>query len=327
MLIAATALAFASAAHGATATFDFSGATVYSNLPQSFWVNGVTGTFTGPFSIQNASTTFLTLSQLSNNYLYPNLTTATLTIAFDRPLNSITLTFATTDLPAHFEIPTTMQLTAYQNSTATPVGSATATGTYTTDSLPQGTLSFNAGVQWFNLVELRVAQTPPPNVRNFLVDNVIVTAPNPPHKAGVFRPWNGTWYLDTNGNGAWDGCGIDACAQWGGDPSDQVVLGDWDGTATTKIGVYRAGTWYLDTNGNGAWDGCGIDACIAWGGDPADKVVLGDWNGYGTTKIGVYRAGTWYLDTNGNGAWDGCGTDGCVNWGGDPSDTPVVGIW
>jgi len=43
-----------------------------------------------------------------------------------------------------------MQLTAYQDSTATPVGSATATGTYTTDSLPQGTLSFNAGTQWFN---------------------------------------------------------------------------------------------------------------------------------------------------------------------------------
>ncbi|NJM13803.1 MAG: hypothetical protein HC889_19875, partial [Synechococcaceae cyanobacterium SM1_2_3] len=26
---------------------------------------------------------------------------------------------------------------------------------------------------------------------------------------GVFRA--GTWYLDYNGNGAWDGCGIDRC--------------------------------------------------------------------------------------------------------------------
>ena len=106
MLVAAAALALASTAHGATATFDFSAGTVYSNLPQSYWADGVTGTFTGPFSIQNANTTFLSLSQFSNNYLYPNLSTATLTIAFDRPLSSLTLTFATTDLPANFEIPT-----------------------------------------------------------------------------------------------------------------------------------------------------------------------------------------------------------------------------
>ena len=106
LLVATAALAFASAAHGATGTFDFAGGPVYANLPQIYTSGGVTGTFTGPFSIQNANTTFLSLSQFSNNYLYPNLSTATLTIAFDRPLSSLTLTFATTDLPANFEIPT-----------------------------------------------------------------------------------------------------------------------------------------------------------------------------------------------------------------------------
>ena len=78
MLVAVAALALASAAHGATATFDFSTATVYTNLPQNYTSGGVTGTFTGPFSIQNAGTTFLVLSQFSDNYLYPNTTPVTL---------------------------------------------------------------------------------------------------------------------------------------------------------------------------------------------------------------------------------------------------------
>jgi len=140
LLVAATALALAAAAHGATDPFDFSTATEYTSLPQDLTGSVVTGTFTGPFSIQNANSTHIVLSQFSNNYLYPNITPVTLTIAFDQPLSSITLTFATTDLPAYFEIPTSMQLTAYQNTTATLVGSATATGVYTTDTFPQGTL-------------------------------------------------------------------------------------------------------------------------------------------------------------------------------------------
>ena len=150
-------------------------------------------------------------------------------------------------------------------------------------------------------------------------------------KIGVYRQSTGTWYLDLNGNRAWDGCGVDAVIGWGGDASDIPVVGDWNGSGTTKIGVYRqsTGTWYLDLNGNRTWDGCGTDGCIGWGGDPSDIPVVGDWNGSGTTKIGVYRqsTGTWYLDLNGNRAWDGCGTDGCIGWGGDPSDIPVVGDW
>jgi hypothetical protein len=150
-------------------------------------------------------------------------------------------------------------------------------------------------------------------------------------KVGVYRQSTGYWYLDKNGNGAWDNCGTDSCFAWGGDPSDIPVVGDWNGSGTTKIGVYRQATgwWYLDTNGNGQWDGCGTDACVSWGGDPTDVAVIGDWSGTGTTKIGVYRRATgyWYLDTNGNGAWDGCGIDACIAWGGDPADQAVVGKW
>ena len=45
-------------------------------------------------------------------------------------------------------------------------------------------------------------------------------------------------------------------------PADIPVVGDWTGTGTAKLGVYRQGQWYLDKNGNGVWDGCGVDTCI-----------------------------------------------------------------
>jgi hypothetical protein len=46
-----------------------------------------------------------------------------------------------------------------------------------------------------------------------------------PASIGVYR--NGTWYLDTNGNGLWDGCATDGCVAWGGLPEDVPVVGRW----------------------------------------------------------------------------------------------------
>ena len=41
---------------------------------------------------------------------------------------------------------------------------------------------------------------------------------------------------------------------------DVPLVGDWNHTATSKVGVFRpsAGTFYLDYNGNGVWDGCAV---------------------------------------------------------------------
>jgi subtilisin family serine protease len=155
-------------------------------------------------------------------------------------------------------------------------------------------------------------------------------------EVGIYR--NGSWYLDANGNGAWDGCGTDRCfPSFGGLLEDLPITGDWDGSGRTKIGIYRNGAWYLDRNGNGRWDGCGTtadtDICFpSFGGLAEDIPVGGDWTGDGRSKIGIYRNGAWYLDRNGNGRWDGCGTttdtDICfTGFGGLNIDVPVAGDW
>ncbi len=145
-------------------------------------------------------------------------------------------------------------------------------------------------------------------------------------KVGVFR--NGQWYLDANGNGAWDGCGTEFCFSGFGQTGDLPAAGNWDGGAKSYIGVLRSGTgqWFIDRNGNRQWDGCVADGCYSGFGAPGDLPVAGDWNGSGFAKIGVFRNGQWFLDANGNGAWDGCGTELCLSFG-QAGDLPMAGHW
>jgi hypothetical protein len=145
---------------------------------------------------------------------------------------------------------------------------------------------------------------------------------------GVFRPADGTWYLDANGNGVWEGCGVDRCLQFGLD-GDVPLVGDWTGSGTSKVGTFRPsdGMFYLDANGNGIWDGCGIDRCLPFG-MAGDIPLLGDWDGSGTIKVGTFRPsdGMFYLDANGDGNWEGCAIDRCFQIGID-GDIPLVGDW
>lgn len=139
-------------------------------------------------------------------------------------------------------------------------------------------------------------------------------------KTGVFA--DGTWLLDYNGNGVWDGPGVDKLVYFGG-PGYQPVLGNWNGSGGTKIGVYQNGTWMIDYNGDFTWGG--LDRVVFFGGAGYTPVVE-DWNRTGTTKIGAYQNGTWLIDYNGNFAWDGAASDKLVFFGGT-GYTPVVGDW
>ena len=145
---------------------------------------------------------------------------------------------------------------------------------------------------------------------------------------GVYH--NGVWYLDLNGNGAWDATPTDNMFYFGTGLINAIpVTGDWTGTGTSRVGVYDNGTWYLDLNGNGAWDGTPTDAMYTFGAGLAGALpVAGDWTGTGTFRVGVYDNGTWYVDLNGNGAWDGTPTDGMYTFGaGLAGALPVTADW
>jgi hypothetical protein len=171
-------------------------------------------------------------------------------------------------------------------------------------------------------------------------------------KIGLYRPSTGTWFLDYNGNGIFDGPTVDRQYQYGGLAGDIPVVGDWSGTGSSKVGIFRSGfLWLLDANGNGMFDAGdaafgfgGVTGCIGslpgyYSSEPAgscDIPVVGDWNQGGTTKVGIVRAapGTsqpflWILDTTGAKAYVESGPNASTvfAFGGIPGDLPVVGGW
>jgi len=145
-------------------------------------------------------------------------------------------------------------------------------------------------------------------------------------RIGTFN--QGSWLLDVNGNGVFDGSPPDLSASFGF-PGATYVTGDWNGDGRTKIGVYYNGFWYLDYDGNGVWDGGVNDKAYTFGWAAAGVTpMLGDWNGDGRSKIGIYYNGFWYLDYDGNGVWDGGVNDKAYVFGWAATGvTPITGDW
>jgi hypothetical protein len=136
-----------------------------------------------------------------------------------------------------------------------------------------------------------------------------------PDRAGIFR--SGAWMLNTKG---------DPALAFGDVPGDIPITGDWNGSGTTKMGVYRPSThqFLLDYYGNREFTEV-YDLGV--GADPTDIPVAGDWNGDGKTKVGLFRNGNlWILDYNGDGIFDP-DTDRTFDFGGVAGDVPVAGDW
>jgi len=147
----------------------------------------------------------------------------------------------------------------------------------------------------------------------------ISVATNMKSDISVFR--NGMWYLDMNNNGVYDG-GVDTVYSFGA-PGWTPVVGDWNATGHTNIGVTNGQQWYLDWNGNGSFNSV-TDRMYSFGA-PGWTPLVGDWNNDGKTDIGVTNSQQWYLDMNNNGVYDG-GVDMVYSFGA-PGWTPVVGDW
>ena len=193
--------------------------------------------------------------------------------------------------------------------TPTPTATATATPTATATATPTATATATP----------TVTPTPTTTRRQFDFDG------DGKADVSVFRPSNGTWYLQQSTAG-FTGYPF-------GTSSDVITPADYDGDGKTDIAVYRSGTWYLQRSqagfaattfgatgdipapadfdgdgkadlavfrpGNGTWYILGSTAGFygqAFGAS-TDKPVAADYDGDGKADIAVYRSsnGTWYL--------------------------------
>jgi hypothetical protein len=151
-------------------------------------------------------------------------------------------------------------------------------------------------------------------------------------KIGLYRPSTGEWFLDLNGNSVWDGCAADVCVENFDAGAALPVVGEWDGTGLTELGLYFPASrqWYLDKNANETWEGCDVDTCTGPFGIKGDMPVAGKWTASGYDRQGVFRPSTgyWYLDKNSDRKLGNCSADTCaylsVYLNGD---LPVVGDW
>ena len=147
-------------------------------------------------------------------------------------------------------------------------------------------------------------------------------------KIGFYK--GGSWALDYNGNGTFDGAGPgqDRFYGFGGNANEFPILGDWNHDGRTKVGVFYNGNFVLDYDGNGTYTAADkFYPYISY--TAADRPVVGDWSGNGFSKIGIYRNGFWVLDYNGNGVYDGTGVGGdkFYGFGGNTGEIPIVGDW
>ena len=168
-------LALTQPAPAASVMFDFETGSpllaTHQGLPRNQTMGGVTAFFTGPFSVQSDSTTGWTLSLFFQKYLVASSAPAILDIRLSQFVTSISFAFATSDTRT-VEIPSYILLTAYTNSPTTPsLGSVSNNGTWGTDTLPMGTISFTAATP-FNWLRVQMAPGQPSSL--FLVDTITV---------------------------------------------------------------------------------------------------------------------------------------------------------
>ncbi|MBA2333631.1 MAG: VCBS repeat-containing protein [Blastocatellia bacterium] len=104
----------------------------------------------------------------------------------------------------------------------------------------------------------------------------------------VFRPSNGTWYVNQSSNGF----NVFEFGQYG----DEPVAADYDGDGRTDAAVFRSGVWYRKRSAGFTYD------TIRFG-IPGDIPAPGDFDADGRADVAVFRpsTGQWFWIQSGNG--------------------------
>jgi hypothetical protein len=123
---------------------------------------------------------------------------------------------------------------------------------------------------------------------------------------GIYRPSNGTWYLDVNSDGV-----LDHISVYGGAAGDQPVVADFNGDGRADRAIFNAGVWSVDYGLNGTTD------AVYHLGLAGDIPLAADFDGDWLAEIAVYRGGVWFLDYENDST-----VDRVVNYGG-PDDRPL----
>jgi hypothetical protein len=138
-------------------------------------------------------------------------------------------------------------------------------------------------------------------------------------RIGIFR--NGTWILDTNGNGILDAS--DKTVSFG-QAGDIPVVGDWRGVGQIALGLFRHGNFILDLSGHLSGVLTGLSDATFTFGQAGDIPIVADWSGSGTAKVGVFLNGAWLIDYTGSRVLSGLNRSYVY---GQAGDLPVVGDW
>jgi len=115
-------------------------------------------TIGGGWSIQDQQSSVIGAPpSFSGNFLYPNTWWSSFQIQFSTPITNLAFDFMTGDVSSEYNTPSTVRITAYTNSTATPaVGSGSAQGTWANGAYPDGHINFGSATP-FTIVTIDIA--------------------------------------------------------------------------------------------------------------------------------------------------------------------------